>query len=393
MWSDEATNWGNEADYGGDLGLPGMGDVPSIVTHPSTLKAAARLGARSIGTPGGAKPVAKAFGPAVDFGLAAYGMSVPEPGQQEFDILNPRRTLAALDPRNRDYVDTTTAQGAGQAGHTAGALGGAALGSVAGPLGAAAGGYLGGEVGEEVGEKTRQSAMGYGDYWLRRPEFMGGLTDKEYERHLNDYRQQMDRTGPYRPKTRRAGVYAAPLEETNMKKNTNTNTNLLTESEMKRFQNLANIEKDKPMMSESLLAIAGVIGAFLAGTHLLGKAMAAHERSTGIPSQYTRHWTRAGEKLRARIKQGDPLLLNLIRQVREKTGKNILSVSEREVFAIVAEYKDDPNVADLIEALTYADTNKGFLSALEQLEEYVASKEAQQQPPEQIQQPPEEPQV
>ena len=343
IFNPEATEW---ADPEPKSGL----DVNDLVgvTKPyadDAAKAVARAAARRLGKkvniPGGT-------GPVTDTALSYYAATKPsDPTIPEFDIFNP------------------------------------------------VGGYVGDVVGSNAGERSRQTGIGFGDLWLQRPEWAGGLTDKEYERHLNDYRQQMDQTGPYRPKTRPPGIYAAPLEETNMKKNNNTtdDNKLLTESEMKRFQNLANIKENKAVLSESLLTLAGFIGAFVGGAHLLGKIINKIERTTGTRSEYTSTWMKAGEMMHARVKEGDPQLLGLIQKVKEMTGKNILGANQDEIFAIVAEYKDDPNVADLIEALTYSRDSEELISALQRLEEYIESKEAQQPTPEQTQQPPEEPQL
>ena len=400
IFNPEATEW---ADPEPKSGL----DVNDLVgvTKPyadDAAKAVARAAARRLGKkvniPGGT-------GPVTDTALSYYAATKPsDPAMPEFDIFNPVDTSPALNPFSRKLADPTTPEGARALGGAGGSfiggnIGGVLGGKVAGPggaaTGAAVGGYVGDVVGSNAGERSRQTGIGFGDLWLQRPEWAGGLTDKEYERHLNDYRQQMDQTGPYRPKTRPPGIYAAPLEETNMKKNNNTtdDNKLLTESEMKRFQNLANIKENKAVLSESLLTLAGFIGAFVGGAHLLGKIINKIERTTGTRSEYTSTWMKAGEMMHARVKEGDPQLLGLIQKVKEMTGKNILGANQDEIFAIVAEYKDDPNVADLIEALTYSRDSEELISALQRLEEYIESKEAQQPTPEQTQQPPEEPQL
>ena len=361
------------------------------------LEAAARVFARStpLWSPA-AERITRVLGPALEVPLAYYGATTPDDPTQSWST--------NLDPSERRWHDPTTYEGArGWGGSLGGPLGGAiaAWACRGDPRCAVAGGIAGDWIGQGTGVFGRQLGQSLSDYYNRRPEFLGGMTDQQLADAYWDYNQAETGTGAYRrqtaaPHTGRVlqdpswtpfsspaqtsdttgGEMLTPVHEG---KSNNMKT-LLTESEIKRLKILSNIKTEKPVLSEGGMAALGLMAAWLAGTAAAGYGLSkAQERGKlrNLPDPFggRKYLEDSANKIRQRVKEQDPLMLDFVKELR--ANERLLGPRRDKLHAIAQEFKDDPNVAEIVETLAWSASPKALYSALEELQNYIESKLSQ----------------
>jgi len=307
-----------------------------------------------------------------DAPLVYYGITDPDQPADSW--------ISNLDPRARSFADPTTPQGARDYGGTGlGTIGGLYGGYFGGAPGAAAGSAIGELLGRGGGQGSYMYGQLASDWWNRRPESWGGMTDEQLQNAYWDYQQSQDASGPYDPTQRRSARRRGQTlqQEATMKKN-----HLLTESEIKRFKALSNIKENKHMLSESVLGavgfLAAIFGGGLAASHALAKAQERGHLRGIDPGKYTgsgRAMDKAVDRIHQRAKEQDPLMLSFVREIMTQ-AKRDPSMNQR--LALAKEFANDPNVAEIVETLSYSSNKQEVYSALQDLQTYLESKSSEQ---------------
>jgi hypothetical protein len=351
-----------------------------------------------------------------------------------------------LDPRLRSFADPTSEEGARQWGSQFGAAIGSLLGGrYGGPKGAAAGGMAGDFVGHWTGDLGRQLGQSLSDYWNRRPELIGGMTDEQLQDAYWDQYQAETGTGAYR--TQRAPAHIARetgqvLQDPNLghawyldpvlapseylrnpvlatyrsldlpgldpvppppgtpagairehfapeevrpahlrEGKRNNMKPLLTESEIKRFKTLSNLKEKKPVLTESLTAALGllsllVVPASMAASYAVSKAQQRGRMRDSPMLQPSPYVQKSAERIRQRAKEQDPLMLSFVKQLTQ--NKRFFGPMKTKLMALSQEFGDDPNVADIVETLSYSSNADELYAALEELQNYLESKSSEQ---------------
>jgi hypothetical protein len=91
------------------------------------------------------------------------------------------------------------------------------------------------------------------------------------------------------------------------------------------------------------------------------------------PSPYVQ---KSAERIRQRAKEQDPLMLSFVKQLTQ--NKRFFGPMKTKLMALSQEFGDDPNVADIVETLSYSSNADELYAALEELQNYLESKSSEQ---------------
>ena len=362
------------------------GETAGAIVQKGTETALGDVGSRALGA-----KIAAGAGHGLG-GLGDVYAAASEAGGGSF---NPKEWEFKKPETQEDYMTRYGAIGSGIGGAAGGTLSGVG-GTVAGPVGAAtlgtAGSVAGGELGREVGRD-------YGEYKYNVQRPKGGLVtlggsqapgprrtirptvDDPLNPKKAPPKKAPPTSGAYIPPT--SGAESRPgrvLQRESTKKN--QESMMLSNTQKRRFMKLANINEAKIQLHEDatfwgLMAAAVTARAlfgFISGWLGSEKERSAIKRGEMPPTKLDRDLNKAGEVLRQRVLQDDPLMINFVRDMQKKAEKgfHLRGPSTNELRAIQAHFKDDPNVAQMAHEIVYAANQKELQGLLGQLENYIS---------------------
>jgi hypothetical protein len=273
-------------------------------------------------------------------------------------------------------VDVEDVWGAG------GAFAGGVAGDIAGPIGS----IVGSEVGDEAARQLyhqRQRQLGREEELPTRVvsyDRKGNIipdTDPRSAHPERDVSSIVPPTWMEKFRAKRLAARDKRLEDFYRNESVQKKSNILSESEKRRFAQLANIKEEhtRPLNEIGEFLVGPAIFAFLTAAFIAKEVITTKLRGRDrYPQPYNKFFDDAGDVIRQRVKQEDPLMLNFVREMQRKLslGKFWKQPSTQEIHAIMVEFRNDRNVAELVQDIAHSKSAEELSSLLEQLENYIS---------------------
>ena len=165
-------------------------------------------------------------------------------------------------------------------------------------------------------------------------------------------------------------------------KKTMKNKQLLTEKQQNRLKKLAGIDSGSPISEGVITAmvVGGLAG--LAITALAKAVSPPDDPSRSHPTLKAQTQKIAKQVLQKAEQKGDPHLIELVRAVKRLGASMPGLKNTAEIEALRMRYSDDPNMAEMLQALGSATGEEEIVAQLEAMESYIQSTIQQPQPEE-----------